>query len=139
MKRFIAYALLAIPCTLACGPTAPGGTGGTGAVGGTGGKGGTGGTGAIGGTGGTGGGAQNLPCDVAAAMTVCRTCHTGIFPQQFSLLTYAAVKARATDVSNAVSGGIMPPFGATPLTAAQKTTIISWVAAGAPAFSGTCN
>ena len=111
MKRFIAYALLALPCAIACGPTPPpgGGSGGTGATGGS------------------------FPCNVVHATSLCQGCHNGIFTVP-ALQTLADFQAASALAASAVSSGVMPQGGG--VSAQGRSDLAAWWSAGAPA--GTC-
>jgi cytochrome c553 len=108
-------------------------------------------------SGGTGGsaGATGVPCDVAAALSACVSCHSDppIAGAQGSLVTYADLTAMApADPLRPPTTGDtmaqmalvrlmdttrpMPPTGVTPPTAAQIATLQAWVTAGTP--MGTC-
>jgi len=125
----------------ACGASGTGGTGSADA--------GVGGVDARTGTGGTNG-ATGLPCDVQAVMSAaCTSCHGSppLAGVPMSLVTYADLTApshsdptrNATQVSVARMQSTtmpMPPAPGTPATAAQISTLTSWIAAGYP--RGTC-
>src|SRR4051812_43086763 len=133
------------------GTATPRGSGGSSvATGGSGAPAGTGGTVGQTGTGGSAGGA--LPCDVAAiVMSKCQTCHgkTPLYGATMSLLgvadfqaaprsgkadhVYQAAATRLHDTTNP-----MPPKGQPALTSTELATLDAWLAAGAPAGSGSC-
>lgn len=72
----------------------------------------------------------------------CAGCHRPDGPAPFSLLTYAAVRQRATQIAAVTQSRFMPPWksepgygdfvGQQPLTDAEITVIRRWVDAGAP-------
>jgi len=128
----------------------------SGGSGGASGMGGTGGSGTISiGTGGTGqtGRSGSLPCDVASVVTSkCQSCHgtTPLFGAPMSLVTtadfqtapksgtaahvYQVAATRIHDTANP-----MPPKGQPTLTSSELATMDTWLAAGAPAGSGSCS
>jgi hypothetical protein len=75
-----------------------------------------------------------LPCDVNAAMYICRSCHSNppTKPANTSYVTYADIKPRAAAIADMVRTGYMPrpPFN---LSEAQKRTILTWLGQ-----DGTC-
>jgi hypothetical protein len=72
----------------------------------------------------------------------CTNCHRPGEIAPMSLLTYAAARPYARSIGQRISNGSMPPWHADPahgefandrrLSDADKTTILKWVAAGAP-------
>jgi hypothetical protein len=138
-------------------PAGTAGGGGSVGLGGTGGPGGapagTGGTvGGTGGTGGAGGAGANVPCNVAKVVAAkCGTCH-GAVPASapMSLVTHAQWQAAGvTDKTkknfelakvriNATGPTAMPPPAIATLTADEKTTLNTWLNAGAPASTEVC-
>jgi hypothetical protein len=72
----------------------------------------------------------------------CTVCHRPGEIGPFSLLTYAEARPWVKAIANRVTDGTMPPWHADPaygtfvndrrLSAAEKDTILKWVAAGAP-------
>jgi copper type II ascorbate-dependent monooxygenase-like protein len=131
-------------------PTPRGSGGSSMATGGSGAPAATGGTVGQTGTGGNSSGA--LPCDVAAVvMSKCQTCHgkTPLYGATMSLLLAADFQAsppsrKADHVYQAAATRLhdttdpMPPKGQPALTSTELATLDAWLAAGAPAGSGSC-
>lgn len=72
----------------------------------------------------------------------CGTCHRPAGAAPFPLLTYAQVKARASQIATVTASGFMPPWkadahdgpfvGQKPLTTEERDTLRRWADAGAP-------
>jgi hypothetical protein len=91
--------------------------------------------------------------NVLAAYSVCRNCHgttpNSAYTVPFQLVTYADVKAQATDEYNYVNAGIMPlagNFGAASTCSTNgaltcKQVLLNWLGGGAvgvTALNGVC-
>jgi mono/diheme cytochrome c family protein len=63
----------------------------------------------------------------------CTSCHGSSGAMGgVSLTTAAQVQAHLSKVDSEVASGSMPPRGSTALTSAQKTSLLNWLACGAP-------
>jgi hypothetical protein len=107
--------------------------------------------GAVGIGGGTGGAGAGLPCNVAKVVTAkCGGCHGATPTAPMALVTHANWQAAAiTDRTkknfeiakvrvNATGATAMPPPSIGTLTPEEKTTITTWLNAGAPSATETC-
>jgi hypothetical protein len=59
-------------------------------------------------------------------------CHSPTGIAGHSETTYADVYAQRSSINDQVNGCSMPPSNATPLTTAQRTTLLAWLACNAP-------
>lgn len=63
----------------------------------------------------------------------CAACHyTGSTIAKIDLSSYGGVSANRGSVLNQVYACTMPPDGGTPLTSAERTTLMTWLVCGAP-------
>ena len=110
-------------------------TAGSSGAGGVGGKAGAGGAGSAGtaGSTGTAGSAsvQMIPCNVYAALSVCRNCHTSppIGGAPIALMTLADLQENAGSAYSAIATGTMPPGGS--LTSSESELLLDWLLADA--------
>ena len=120
------------------GTAGSGGTSGSAGSAGKGGTGGTAGTAGSSGSAGSGGAVQALflpasaTCaagNVQAAFSICRNCHVAGGAGPFLLVTLQDIVPHAADITTAVTNNTMPKQGQ--LTAPNKATMLSWLAAGA--------
>lgn len=70
----------------------------------------------------------NLPCDVYAALYVCRTCHSSppTKPANSAIVSYSDVKSRAAAIYGVIKGEWMPP-PPSKMTTSQRNTVLKWL------------
>src|SRR5205809_6903560 len=97
---------------------------------------------------GSGVAARALPCDVSRVLAArCQSCHQRppIYGAPMPLVTWADAQARSSGGSEVwqamkakLMAGLMPPAGAPggALSAPEKSTLMGWLDAGAPAGDG---
>ena len=70
--------------------------------------------------------------EVEPILRSCTFCHSPTGIAGHSETTYADVYAQRGSINDQVNGCNMPPSNATPLTTAERSTLLAWLACDAP-------